>query len=243
LAVHCGWPFLYHLSGHLKIAILGDYNFTYNSHQATNMALDHSARFLETDINYYWIKITEAAQFKEDQFREFDGVWLAPGPYNNLFFVHGIIRTLSRMNIPTLITGDGFRFLFEVLINVYQLNPNGEKLISDNLVDGNHFERIFITPNSKQFIQLYENHSNVELTSTRYSLYPQLIQSLENEVIDIEAFNQFEDPEVVSLKNHEFFVACSYCPQISSTREIPHPLIYTFVKAGSIYNTSEIKAG
>ena len=125
MAVCYGWPFLYPLSGHLKIAILGDYNFTYNSHQATNMALDHSARFLETDINYYWIKITEAAQFKEDQFREFDGVWLAPGPYNNLFFVHGIIRTLSRMNIPTLITGDGYRFLFEVLINVYQLNPNG----------------------------------------------------------------------------------------------------------------------
>lgn len=222
------------MSSVLKIAIIGDYNFTYNSHQATNLALDHSSRFLETEINYYWIKINEAAQYRDDQFREFDGVWIAPGPYQNLFFVHGIIRTLTRLEIPTIITGDGFKFLIEVLINIYQLNPNGEKLISDNLVEGIQFERIHLSPHSTQFIQLYENHSNIELTSTRYSMYPQLINSLAHEVVDIEAYNQFEDPEIISLKNHFFFVACSFCPQISSTRELPHPLIYTFVKSAQI---------
>ena len=199
------------------------------------MALEHASRFLEADINYYWLKINEAAQLKEDQFKEFDGIWIAPGPYNNLLFVHGILRTISRLSVPTLITGESFRHLFEVLINLYQLNPNGEKLISDNLVDGMQFERIAITPNSKQFIQLYENHNNIELTSSRYSLYPQLINALQDEVIDIEAFNQFEDAEIISLKNHPYFVACSFCPQISSTREIPHPLIYTFVKACQLF--------
>jgi CTP synthase (UTP-ammonia lyase) len=78
------------------------------------------------------------------------------------------------------------------------------------------------------------------LTSSRYSLYPQLIQGLTNEIIDIEAYNQFEEPEVISLKNHNFFVACSYCPQISSTREIPHPLIYTFVKAALAKASKEV---
>ena len=52
------------MSNSLKIAIIGDYNFTYNSHQATNLALDHSARFLDIEINYYWIKVSEAAQAK-----------------------------------------------------------------------------------------------------------------------------------------------------------------------------------
>lgn len=222
------------MSNQLKIAIIGDYNFTYNSHQATNLALDHSSRFLEAEINYYWIKINEAAQYRDDQFREFDGVWISPGPYQNLFFVHGIIRALTRLNVPTLVTGDGFKFLIEVLINVYQLNPNGEKLISDNLVEGIQFERIALSPHSPQFLQLYENYSTIELTSTRYSMYPQLINSLAQEVIDIEAYNQFEDPEIISLKNHNFFVACSFCPQISSTREIPHPLVYTFIKAAQL---------
>jgi CTP synthase (UTP-ammonia lyase) len=215
----------------LKIAIIGDYNFTYNSHQATNLALDHSGRFLELDINYYWIRVTEAAQLKPQQFEEFDGILIAPGPFQNIFFLNGIIRSIQSLRIPVLLTGESIRSLIEVLINSYQLNPNGEKLISDNLVEGNHFERVQIIPHSKEFIQIYENHNTTELTSSRYSLYPQLIHSLTSEIVDVEAYNQFEEPEVISLKSHPFFVACGYCPQISSTREIPHPLIYTFIKA------------
>jgi len=219
------------MSQTLKIAILGDYNFSYNSHQATNLAIDHSGRFLEVDINYYWIKISEAAQYKIPNFEQFDGIWIAPGPFNNVFFLNGIIRTISSLNVPVLLTGESMKILIEVLINSNQLNPNGEKLISDNLVEGNQFERVQIVPHSKEFIQLYEHHNTTELTSSRYSLYPQLIQSLTNDLVDIEAYNQFEEPEVISLKNHNFFVAAGYCPQISSTREIPHPLIYTFIKA------------
>ncbi len=224
------------MSKTLKIAIIGDYNFTYNAHQATNLALDHSSRFLETDINYYWIKVNEAAQFKTQNLEQFDGIWIAPGPFQNIFFLQGFIRTLTDLNIPVLLTGEGIRSLLEVLINSFQLNPNGEKLISENLADSKHFERIQIVPHSKAFIRLYENHNTVELTSSRYSMYPQLIRALENEIIDIEAFNQFEEPEVFSLKNHSFFLACGYCPQISSTRELPHPLIYTFVKAAMLQN-------
>ncbi|MFN5148412.1 MAG: hypothetical protein ACK46O_12670 [Flavobacteriia bacterium] len=223
----------------LKIAILGDYNFTYNSHQATNLALDHSGRFLELDINYYWIKITEAAQLKPQQFEEFDGIWIAPGPFQNIFFLNGILRAIQNLRIPVLLTGESMRSLIEVLINSYQLNPNGEKLISDNLVDGNHFERLQIVPHSKEFIQIYENHNTTELTSSRYSLYPQLIQTLTSEIVDVEAYNQFEEPEVISLKRHPFFVACGYCPQVSSTREIPHPVIYTFVKAAMAHSGIE----
>ena len=114
---------------------------------------------------------------------------------------------------------------------MYQLNSNGEKLISDNLISGNSFEKISIVAESKEFIQLYENFSKIELSSSRYSLYPQLINNLTNEIITIEATNQFEEPEILSLKRHPFFVACGFCPQISSTREIPHPVIYTFIKS------------
>jgi CTP synthase (UTP-ammonia lyase) len=223
----------------LKIAIIGDYNFTYNSHQATNLALDHSARFLDLEISYYWIKINEAAQIKIQLFEQYDGIWIAPGPYKNSFFLNGIIDTFLKLKIPVLLTGESFKSLIEVLVNKNQLNPNGEKLISDNLVDGQQFERLTIVPHSKEFLQIYENHNNIELTSSRYSLYPQLITQLENKLIDVEAYNQFEEPEVISLKDHVFFLACSCCPQISSTREIAHPLIYTFMKACLVFSKNE----
>lgn len=219
------------MSQSIKIAIVGDYNFTYNSHHATNLAIDHSAQFLDIDVSYYWVKLNEVVRFRPQQFLQYDGILVAPGPIRNPFFLHGIIKNILSKSTPTLITGAGYKTFLEVLINTYQLNNKNEKLISENLVDGEQFEKIIITPHSKAFIQLYENYSNVELTATRFSLYPQLISQLENNIADMEAFNQFEDPEVISLQNHPFFLGCGFCPQISSTREIPHPIIYTFMKA------------
>ncbi len=218
------------MSQSLKIAIIGDYNFTYNSHHATNLALDHASNFLELDINYYWLKPAEILKFRVQQFEQYDGYLIAPGPIKNWFFLHGVIKELYGKGIPTLITGDSFKSFVDVLINKYQLNPNNEKLISDNLVEGEVFQKIEVIPQSDAFIKLYENYTKTELASTRYSLYPQLIQLLEDNIADIDAYNQFEDPEIISSRNHDFFVACGFCPQISSTREIPHPIIYTFVK-------------
>jgi CTP synthase (UTP-ammonia lyase) len=226
----------------IKIAIIGDYNFTYNSHHATNLAIDHSAQFLEIDVNYYWIKLNEFIKFRSQQFDEYDAIWIAPGPIKNPFFLHGIIKEIISKNLPVLITGEGFRTMIEVLIQMYQLNPNGEKLISENLVEGAQFEKIHIAPHSTAFIKLYENYSKVELTASRFSLYPQLISALADDIADVEAYNQFEDPEIISLKNHDFFVGCGFCPQISSTREIPHPIIYTFMKM-AVARTNDTKKG
>ncbi len=218
------------MSESLKIAIIGDYNFTYNSHQATNLALDHATDFLDIETNYYWLKPTEAVLNKPIYFEQYDGILFAPGPYQNGFYLNGIIRTLVQQKTPCLLTGEAFKGFVEVLIQMYHLYQNGEKLISDNLIEGTNFEKISIVPHSKEIIQLYDNFSTIELSSSRYSLYPQLISQLTSEIIDIEAWNQFEEPEIIRLKKHLYFVACGFCPQISSTREIPHPIIFTFLK-------------
>lgn len=215
----------------LKIGIIGDFNFTYNTHHATNLALDHAGRFLEVELSYYWIKINEVLGMKANQLANFDGFWLAPGPFINVFYLNGVVDQLMQQSVPVFITGEGFKAMLEVLIQRNNLNAGGEKLVSDNLVDGNQFERLFIEPKSNALMHLYETRSIEELTATRFSMYPQLIDALVSTEIDVEAYNQFEEPEIISLKQKDFFVACGFCPQISSTRELPHPLVYTFVKA------------
>lgn len=218
------------MSEALKIAIIGDYNFTYNSHHATNLSLDHAAEFLELEVNYYWIKINEALQFKRQSFEQYDGIWVAPGPYINPFFLNGVFRQLAELEIPVLATGECFRIFIDYLITAHNMNPYGEKLISENLITSSHFERIEVAPTTSAMERLYENCSSVELSATRYSMYPQLLEQLIGQHIDIEAVNQFDDPEIVTLKEHPFFLATGFCPQISSTRDLPHPLVYTFIK-------------
>jgi len=217
----------------LKIAIIGDYNFTFNAHHATNLSLDHASIFLDVEINYYWIKVSDVAQEKASYFTKFDAFWIAPGPFQNGFFLNGIFKRLLDLKKPVLATGESFKILLEFLIAYNNLNREAEKLISENLSSGPYFEEIQITPNSKVFSKLYENFTHTELTATRYSLYPKLLNDLSGDWIDIEARNQFDDPEVFSLKGYTFFVACAFYPQVSSTRDIPHPIIYTFLKSAA----------
>lgn len=215
----------------LKIGIIGDFNFTYNTHHATNLALDHSSDFLEIELSYYWMRVNEFLAMKPNQFGNFDGLWLAPGPFLNIFYLSGVVDQLMQLDIPVFITGDGFKSFLDVIVQRNNLNAQGEKLISDNLVEGNHFEQLYIDPQSSELKHLYSTRSILELTATRYSMYPQLMDVLTSLGVDIEALNQFEEPEIISLNNKAFFVACGFCPQISSTRELPHPLIYTFLKS------------
>jgi CTP synthase (UTP-ammonia lyase) len=215
----------------LKIGIIGDFNFSFNTHHATNLALDHAALFLEVELSYYWIKINEILSMKSTQLSNYDGFWLAPGPFLNQFFLNGVVDQLMQQAVPVFITGEGFKSLLDVLVQRNNLNAQGEKLVSDNLVEGNQFEYISIVPHSTVLRHLYETRSTEELTAARFSMYPKLIETLISSEIDVEAYNQFEEPEVISIKNKDFFVACGFCPQISSTRDLPHPLVYTFLNA------------
>lgn len=215
----------------LKIAVIGDFNFTYNSHHATNMALEHSERYLEVELSYYWIRPSEAVNMRPHTFSVYDGILIAPGPYFNEFFLSGVLGQVINLNTPLLMTGEVYRLFIELLIKQNNLNGNNEKLISDNLVSGNQFEPVQIQPLNSSMKKLYATHSNVELTSSRYSLYPRLLDALQDQVLSIEGRDQFEEPEIVRLKNHTFALATMFCPQISSTREMPHPLINLFVRA------------
>ena len=68
-------PYLGCMSDTLKIAIIGDYNFTYNAHHATNLSLDHSADFLELEPNYYWIKIGTPNDIIQLRSRQYQCRW------------------------------------------------------------------------------------------------------------------------------------------------------------------------
>lgn len=218
------------MSKTIKIAIVGDFNFAYNTHHATNLALDHAAGLFEEEINYYWIRPSEILSFKRNELDNYHGIWVAPGPYLNDFHLSGVINHILDSERPTLITGEGFFYVVSHYVNKYQLNPRNEKFISDNLVSGNQFETIIVQVNGNLAKKLYENHNTLELTASRYAIYPNLVEVLQSEFIDVEARDQFEEVQLMSLKANPNTIVSMFLPQISSTRDIPHPLINDFVR-------------
>lgn len=63
----------------LRIAVIGDYNFAYHSHNATNQALQHCEDVLEIPINYYWLNERECCEENLDFYTDYDGVLIARG--------------------------------------------------------------------------------------------------------------------------------------------------------------------
>ncbi len=215
----------------IKIAIIGDFNFAYNAHHATNLSLDHAANFFEEEINYYWIRPSELLAFKKNELLDYDGVWVAPGPFLNDFYFAGAIKEVMNTKLPTLVTGDGFYHVVDFYVKQYSLNPRNEKVISENLVSGNQFDSIQINPIGILGKKIYGTHNPLELTSTKFSVYPNLMAILENDFILVEAKDQFDEVQLFRLVDRLDFIVSMYLPQISSTRDIPHPIVNAFVRA------------
>ena len=224
----------------LRIAIIGDYNFAYNSHNATNQALQHVENVLDQPINYYWLNEKECCEQIQDFIDNYDGFIIAPGPYRQPFYISSVIQSLFKADVPTLGTGDCFKLLVEFFFTEKGLDLKREKIISDNLIDGNQFTGIMLEKFSPEFEKLYLTRGNVEYSSSRYSILPQYSDIL-TEYFEIGARNQYFDPEILKSRKHQFFLFTMFCPQIISTSDIPHPIMTYFIK--NVRRIVDINAG
>ncbi|MCC7452671.1 MAG: hypothetical protein IT222_00785 [Crocinitomix sp.] len=214
----------------LRIAIIGDYNFAYHSHNATNQALQHAEKVLEQPINYYWLNERECTENPSSFYESYDGIIIAPGPYHQPFYFNSIIKNLLEKDIPVLGTGECFKILIETYFLSIGFDLNSEKIISDNLVNGNQFTGITLDRFSSEFSKVYLNRGVAEYSSSRYSILPQYSEWLTKR-FEIGARNQYFDPEILKLKEHNFFVFTMFCPQIVSSIDVPHPIFTYFVKS------------
>ncbi len=226
------------MEGVLRIAIIGDYNFAYHSHNATNQALQHAEKVLDQPINYYWLNERECTENPTSFYESYDGIIIAPGPYQQPFYFNSIIKNLIDKDIPVLGTGECFKILIETYFSGLGFDLNSEKIISDNLVNGNQFTGITLDLFSSEFSKIYLNRGVAEYSSSRYSILPQYSEWLTKR-FEIGARNQYFDPEILKLKDHNFFLFTMFCPQIVSSVDVPHPIFTYFVK--SVRRISDIR--
>jgi len=92
------------MSQEISIGIIGDYDESSPSHQATNQALRHAAVKTSVIVNITWLP---TPSFLVDDSRErlepFDGIWISPGsPYRSMAGAIKGIRTAREMNMPLI---------------------------------------------------------------------------------------------------------------------------------------------
>ncbi len=90
-----------------KIAIIAEYDPSFEPHVATERALTHSAEKLDIEIKYDWISTDD---LDGDLFEKYQGIWVGPGsPYKHMAKTISAIKYARENDIPLLGTCGGFQ--------------------------------------------------------------------------------------------------------------------------------------
>ena len=85
----------------VSIGIIGDYDENSSSHKAINRALHHAADQSSVEANITWIPTPSFPAPKgRQELERFDGIWLAPGIYQNSVGALQGIRRAREVSLP-----------------------------------------------------------------------------------------------------------------------------------------------
>ena len=87
----------------LSIGVIGDYEASKPSHQATNQAIRHAAESQAVKADVTWLPTPSFLDSAPERLAPYDGMWISPGsPYQSMSGALKAIRTAREMNIPLI---------------------------------------------------------------------------------------------------------------------------------------------
>lgn len=228
-------------STEFRIAVVGDYDATNETHVATGNALGHAAMAVEQTASLRWVP-TPAVAADPTVLSDADGIWIAPGsPYASMQGALDAITYARTHGVPLLGTCGGFQHIvIEYGRRVLGLDeathegvdPDASFLMVSALacsLAGQSFSVSFV-PGSRA-ARAYGAESATEQYYCRFGLNPSFIEPLVAGGLSITGTDQDGEPRIVEIADHPFFVGTLFVPQVSSTAERPHPLVLAFVEA------------
>ena len=210
------------------------------THRAIDDALDHLAR---TGRAFTWVW-AHTTSVTPQLLAEADGVWLAPkSPYESFEGALTAIRYAREHRVPFLGVCGGFQHtVLEFVHNVLgetnaahaEMSPDAaEQAITPlecSLVDKAGV--IFFEPDSLVAMR-YGRWRAVERYHCNYGLNDAYIERLEAHGLRVVGRDDKGAVRALELREHPFFIATLFQPQLASTIQDPAPLVRAFVDAAT----------
>jgi CTP synthase (UTP-ammonia lyase) len=218
------------------IFVLGDHDDTSQTHRE----LDAAIELLPSGVRARWIG-TDSPDAERTS--RADAVWVVPGsPYRNDVAVYAAIRSARTSGQPFLGTCGGFQYaIVEFARNVAgiadadhaETTPDGSHLVVGRLACSliGQERNITAIPGTRMH-DLCGDAPFVGFHWCNYGLAPAYADRLANSGLVIAARADDAGVEAVELRNHPFFLATLFQPQIGSRAgKALHPVIEAFVAA------------
>ena len=222
-----------------KLAIIGEFNPSNETHVATNNAITHSLTGLDCKLDAEWISTENVSN---EILEQSDGIWIAPGsPYKNMRNALKAIRYARENNIPCLGTCGGFQHIMieyaETFLDIE--NPGHEEydaeastlFISELACSLRGREmKLHLAENSK-VSSIYGAHDVTERYYCNFGINPLYRDTIKQGPINVVGSDSEGEIRVVEYPSHPFMIATLFVPQARSTEENPHPLVLGFIES------------
>lgn len=228
---------------------MGDFNASNATHVATNEAFDHAAKYLGTLLTYEWVNTARIEPEFDAIIQSYQGLLIAPGsPYKSMSGVLKIIEYARINKIPMLGTCGGFQHMvIEFARNVLDIrdaehaetNPYASRLVINPLscsLKGQPLE-IEIIQKSSLAYRIFNRSTITENYYCNFGLNPVYQQQIDEAGFTVTGSDMHKEARILELKDHPFFLATLFVPQVNSTYEKPHPIIIALLKAMEQYNS------
>jgi len=226
----------------LRIGLIGDYNRGVGAHLAIPKALALAGARLGGEVSPSWVQTGSLDGKDVRPIADFDGLWCVPGsPYANMAGALHAIRFAREHQRPFLGTCGGFQHaVIEFARNVLGLihadhtesSPETEwpliTRLSCSLVGTRG--RIRFVPGSRA-AQLYGVAEADEQYHCNFGINPDYLLRLKDSQLRISGLDENQEPRVIELEGHPFFMGTLFQPELSASGGIAHPLIVGFVRA------------
>ena len=241
------------ISDTVKIALVGKYVELHDAYISVVEALNHGGYANNTNVEIEWINAEEINSRNSDSLlRNLDGI-LVPGGFGDRG-IEGKIETIRyarEKKIPFLGICLGMQCaVIEYSRNVLQyegahsaeITPDTKYPVIDLMPDQKEIEdmggtmRLGVYPcklskNSNAY-KLYNNEVIYERHRHRYEVNNEYRKVLEDQGLSITGTSpDGRLVEIVEIKEHPWFVAAQFHPELKSRPNRPHPLFEGFIKA------------
>lgn len=228
----------------MRTALIADLDPNYPPHRATEEAVRHTSQWVDQAVEADWISTTELQEATQERLQSFDALWIAPGsPYRSLTGALAAIRFARENHIPLLGTCGGFQHVvIEYARHVLgvtdaahaEYDPYASRLFISQLdcsLAGKTMQ-VRLAHGTKA-AAAYGRLSAREAYYCNFAINPQVTRELFSHRLVISGTDDHDQPRVIELPDHRFFVATLFVPQMQSQPRQPHPLIESWLAAAA----------
>ena len=225
----------------MKIALIGEFDESFEPHVQTNVALMHSADSLRLDVEPGWVSTSAKELLHVDSY---DALWFAPGsPYKNFARTLEALQKAREDNIPTFGTCGGFQHMvIEYARNALgisdaqhaEYDPYASQLIVSRLacsLAGREMQ-VDLRPDSRT-AKAYGSSIANERYYCDFGINPEFVPKFAEADFMIAGTDVNGEPRVMEIPMHSFYIGTLFVPQARSTPSTPHPLISAFLTAAN----------